>query len=147
MGWSPTMIDKTVRILLVEDDEIDVMGIQRAFKKLKLANPMVVAQNGLEALQILRGEGGHEKLEKPYLVLLDLNLPRINGIEFLTHLRRDPELKSAIVFVLTTSRDDEDRMAAYELNVAGYMVKSEIGRDFMKLVSMLDYYWKVVEFP
>ena len=141
------MIDKTVRILLVEDDEIDVMGIQRAFKKMKIANPVVLAQNGFEALQILRGEGGYEKLEKPYLVLLDLNLPRVNGIEFLTEIRSDPELKSAIVFVLTTSRDAEDRCAAYDLNVAGYMVKSEIGRDFMKLISMLDHFWRVIEFP
>lgn len=141
------MIDKTVRILLVEDDEIDVMGIQRAFKKLKIANPIIVAQNGLEALQILRGENGREPLPKPYMVLLDLNLPRINGIELLTQMRRDPELKSTIVFVLTTSKDEEDRCAAYDLNVAGYMVKSEIGKDFMKLVSMLDHYWRVIEFP
>ncbi len=141
------MIDKTVRILLVEDDEIDVMGIRRAFKKLKIANPISVASNGLEALHMLRGENGHERLVKPYMVLLDLNLPRLNGIEFLTELRRDPELKSTIVFVLTTSKDEEDRGAAYDLNVAGYMVKSEIGRDFMKLVSMLDHYWRVIEFP
>ena len=141
------MIDNTVHILLVEDDEIDVMGIQRAFKKLKIANPVTVASNGVEALHILRGEGDYEKLEKPYMMLLDLNLPRLNGIELLTELRRDPELKSTIVFVLTTSKDEQDRGAAYDLNVAGYMVKSEIGRNFMKLVSMLDHYWRVIEFP
>lgn len=138
---------KTVHILLVEDDEIDVMGVQRAFKKLKIANPLTVAHNGLEALQILRGEGGREAPRKPYMVLLDLNLPRMNGIEFLTELRRDPELHNTIVFVLTTSRDDEDRFAAYEFNVAGYMVKSKIGKDFMELVAMLDHYWRVIEFP
>jgi CheY-like chemotaxis protein len=140
-------MDKTVNILLVEDDEIDVMGVRRAFRKLKIANPLTVAHNGLEALRILRGEDGHEAPKRPYMVLLDLNLPRMNGIEFLTELRRDPELHSTIVFVLTTSKDDEDRFAAYELNVAGYMVKSKIGKDFMDLVSMLDHYWRVIEFP
>jgi CheY-like chemotaxis protein len=140
-------MDKTVNILLVEDDEIDVMGVRRAFNKLKLANPLTVAHNGLEALRILRGEGGHEAPKKPHMVLLDLNLPRMNGIEFLTELRRDPELHRTIVFVLTTSKDDEDRFAAYELNVAGYMVKSKIGKDFMDLVLMLDHYWRVIEFP
>jgi CheY-like chemotaxis protein len=140
-------MDKTVNILLVEDDEIDVMGVRRAFRKLKIANPLTVAHNGLEALRILRGEDGHEAPKRPFMVLLDLNLPRMNGIEFLTELRRDPELHSTIVFVLTTSKDDEDRFAAYEFNVAGYMVKSKIGKDFMDLVSMLDHYWRVIEFP
>jgi CheY-like chemotaxis protein len=121
--------------------------VRRAFRKLKIANPLTVAHNGLEALRILRGEDGHEAPKRPFMVLLDLNLPRMNGIEFLTELRRDPELHSTIVFVLTTSKDDEDRFAAYEFNVAGYMVKSKIGKDFMDLVSMLDHYWRVIEFP
>lgn len=137
------MAEKTVHILLVEDDEVDVMGIQRAFEKLRIANPITVKYNGLEALEFLR----NGLIRTPYLILLDLNMPRMNGIEFLTELRQDPALHNAIVFVLTTSKDQEDRLAAYNLNVAGYIVKSNIGRDFMKLVHMLDHYWRLIEFP
>lgn len=141
------MSEKTVNILLVEDDEVDVMGVRRAFQKMRIANPIRVAHNGIEGLAILRGEGGREPMPRPFLVLLDLNMPRMNGIEFLTELRADPDLKSSIVFVLTTSKDQEDLVAAYDLNVAGYIVKSTISRDFLNLVDMLDHYWKVIEFP
>ena len=141
------MSEKTVNILLVEDDEVDVMGVRRAFQKMRIANPIRVAHNGIEGLAILRGEGGREPMPRPFLILLDLNMPRMNGIEFLTELRADPELKGCIVFVLTTSKDQEDLVAAYDLNVAGYIVKSTISRDFLNLVDMLDHYWKVIEFP
>ena len=136
-----------VHVLLVEDDDIDVMTVKRAFTRLKLANPLHVARDGFEALAMLRGEEGHEPLPRPYVVLLDLNMPRMSGTEFLQQLRRDPQHGSAVVFVLTTSGQQADRVSAYALNVAGYIVKETVGDDFTNVVSMLQHYWQVVELP
>ncbi len=135
-----------VKLLLVEDDALDVVAIRRALKKNRIANPLKVAKDGLEALDILRGTGC-DRLQRPYLILLDLNMPRMNGIEFLTELRDDPNLRDSIVFVLTTSDDDADIIRAYENLIAGYMVKSKAGEDFFKLIGMLDHYWRIIEFP
>lgn len=140
-------MSKAVNILLVDDDQVDVMAVRRAFKRAKIANPISVAHDGLEALQMLRGEGDHDKIGSPYIILLDLNMPRMTGLEFLDELRDDPVLRSSIVFILTTSADDRDKTAAYEKFVAGYMVKSNVGEDFLNMIGMLDAYWKVVEFP
>ena len=139
------MATKTVTILLVEDDEVDIKGIQRALRKHKVVNPMIVVNDGVEALEVLR-RADHHTL-RPYLILLDINMPRMNGIEFLREVRNDPQLRDSIVFVLTTSRADEDRFEAYHLNVAGYIVKADAGSGFMNAVDMLDRYWKIVEFP
>ena len=141
------MSTNTVTVLLVEDDEIDAEAIKRAFKKARIANPIINASDGIEALQMLRGEGEHEKLPPPYIILLDLNMPRMNGIEFLDELRQDPELDASIVFVLTTSDDDRDMLAAYQKHVAGYMIKSKAGEDFIQLIGLLDHYWRVIEMP
>ena len=138
---------RTVQILLVEDDEIDAEAVRRAFHRLRIANPIHEARNGLEALARLRGTDGAPPLERPYLVLLDLNMPRMNGIEFLHAIRSDPELAHSIVFVLTTSDDDRDKLRAYDKNVAGYLVKSKVGEDFTNLVSLIDHFWRYVEFP
>ena len=141
------MTSKTVTFLLVEDDEIDVKALKRAFKKLKLANPVRTARDGIEALEILRGENGQERIPVPYLILLDLNMPRMNGIEFLETIRADDDLKASIVFVLTTSASDEDRINAYNYNIAGYLHKHKAKETFIKTIEMLDHYWKMVEFP
>ena len=138
---------KSVKFLLVDDDEIDVMAIQRAFRKLRLANEIVVARDGLEALDILRGENGQDRLEPPYLILLDLNMPRMNGLEFLDAMRKDPDLKSSLVFVLTTSTAEQDRVAAYDKHVAGYIVKARTESSFTEALEMIDHYWRVIEFP
>lgn len=135
--------ESTVRVLLVEDNDVDAEGIQRAFQKQKIANPITRAANGEVALQMLR----NGEIQRPFLILLDLNMPVMDGIEFLKHLRADPELHDGVVFVLTTSKRDEDKFAAYDLNVAGYMVKSNVGHDFLSLTAMLDNYWRVVELP
>lgn len=137
----------TVNILLVEDDEIDAEAIQRAFRKNKVANPVVVAQNGVEALDRLRGSNGLERIERPFMILLDLNMPRMNGFEFLEELRADPELNDSIVFVLTTSDLDEDKVRAYGHRVAGYTVKGKVGESFLELVTLVDAYWRIIEFP
>lgn len=138
---------RDIHILLVEDDEIDAEAIRRAFRAQRILNPITVAPDGMEALDVLRGQNGQEKLPRPYIVLLDINMPRMNGIEFLQTLREDRTLRSSIVFVLTTSDRDEDIMAAYDQQIAGYLLKSRAGKDFIDLVSMLDSYWRVVEFP
>lgn len=138
---------KTITVLLVEDDEVDVEVVRRSFRKRKIANPIHVACDGIEALEKLRGSGGKLPLPHPFVILLDLNMPRMSGIEFLDELRRDPYLRTAVVFVLTTSNKDEDRVAAYDLNVAGYILKSNVGEGFIKMIEMLDHYWRIVELP
>jgi len=143
----PNSPKRSVTILVVEDDEVDFMAIRRGFQQHKVANEIVAARDGIEALQILRGEGGREPLPRPYIILLDLNMPRMNGFEFLQVLRTDPALQRAIVFVLTTSKSDEDRARAYAANVAGFIVKADAGRGFLTAVEMLDHYWRVVELP
>jgi CheY-like chemotaxis protein len=137
---------KTVHILVVEDDDVDAMAVERAFKRLKLANPTHRARDGLEALALLRGEG-QPALPRPFIVLLDLAMPRMNGLELLETLRGDPALRSTVVFVLTTSHEEKDRVSAYNLNVAGYMVKDNVGDDFLRVVTLLEHYWRVVELP
>jgi CheY-like chemotaxis protein len=138
---------REVKILLVEDDEVDVMRVQRGFKQLRIANEIIRARDGLEALEFLRGVGSQARIETPFLVLLDINLPRMTGLEFLAALRADEELKVTVVFVLTTSKNDEDRLEAYRHNVAGFMLKDEAGREFVKAMEMLECYWRVVELP
>lgn len=141
------MTTRTATVLLVEDDSVDQMAVQRAFQKAKIGNPILVAKDGIEALEMLRGEKGRARVTSPCLILLDLQMPRMNGIEFLTEIRKDPALRPLIVFVLTTSKDEEDRVNAYKFNVAGYIVKSDAGNGFLNLVTMLEHYWKIVELP
>ncbi len=136
-----------VTLLLIEDDHVDAEAIQRAFRRQKIANPFVVVRDGREALAALRSEAGAPELGRPYLILLDINMPRMNGIEFLHALRADPALHRSIVFVLTTSEREEDKLDAYNGHVAGYVVKSRAGEDFLKVVQMLRAYWRIIEFP
>lgn len=140
------MSDKMVNILLVEDDEIDVMNVKRAFKKNNVMNPLHVASNGLEALELLRGKQGPISRERR-LVLLDLNMPKMGGIEFLRELRADPELRPTPVVVLTTSNEERDRVEAYNLNVAGYILKPVTLTSFMETMATLNKYWMLSEFP
>jgi CheY-like chemotaxis protein len=137
------MAEKGLEILLVEDDAIDVMNVKRAFKQNKLTNAIHEARNGLEALAILR----KGTLPSRHLVLLDLNMPKMNGIEFLRELRSDPQLKATSVVVLTTSNEDRDRIEAYELNVAGYLLKPVTFANFVDLMAALNKYWTLVEMP
>ena len=136
-----------VNILLVEDDEVDVMAVKRAFRELKIANPLTEAKDGIEALEILRGANGHPAIARPLIILLDLNMPRMGGMEFLDELRKDPELHRCVVFVMTTSADERDRVRAYDKNVAGYVLKHDPGRSFIDAIAMLQHYWRVVELP
>lgn len=141
------MHDHTLSILLVDDDDVDVMSVKRAFKKLNISNPLHTAKNGLEALAMLRGDGRPMISPRPTIILLDLNMPRMGGLEFLTELRADPLLSSIIVIVLTTSNDEGDKLKAYESHVAGYLVKPVIGSEFVQLMASFDKYWTMSELP
>lgn len=136
-----------VNLLLVEDDEVDIQGLKRAFAKSRIGNPITVARDGIEALEFLRGENGRPKLPKPHLILLDLNMPRMNGLEFLEAIRADEDLKRSVVFMITTSKAEEDKARAYEQHVAGYIVKQDPANTFMQAVALMEHYWKIVEFP
>ncbi|WP_240360860.1 response regulator [Pyxidicoccus caerfyrddinensis] len=136
--------DRTMNILLVEDDEVDVMNVRRAFDRNKIANPVYVAENGLEGLRMLR-DGTVPRGRR--LVLLDLNMPKMNGIEFLRAVRQDPDLVGLSVVVLTTSNEERDKVDAYKLNVAGYLLKPVTFTNFVELTSALNKYWTLVEMP
>lgn len=138
---------KNVNILLVDDDQVDVLAIKSALEENNIANPVYVASDGVKGLEMLRGKHGSARIPEPYLILLDLNMPRMNGIEFLKELRGDTKLQSDIVFVLTTSNDERDKISAYKYNVAGYVVKSQVGEGFMHLISLLEDFKVVVQFP
>lgn len=138
------MSTQPLNILLVEDDEVDVMNVRRAFAKNHITNPLVVAGDGLEALEALRGNGLPKARR---IVLLDLNMPRMNGIEFLRELRADPELTTTAVVVLTTSNDERDKIEAFNLNVAGYLLKPVTFQNFCDVMVALNKYWSLVELP
>ncbi len=141
------MMSRSVTILLVDNDAVDVMAVKRSFRELKIANPVVEAHDGIEALERLRGENGYEKVSEPLLILLDLNMPRMGGIEFLQEMRADPLLRHTLVFVMTTSAADEDRRQAYEKNIAGYVLKHRSEESFLDAIRMLELYWRMIEFP
>ncbi len=135
-----------IKILLVEDDDGDAKAIERAFRSARVANEIIRAHDGLEALDILRGIG-EKKITKPYILLVDINMPRMDGLTFVQTLREDSHLNRSLVFILTTSKKDEDKMAAYDMNVAGYILKQKAGEDFLKLVEMIECYWRIIEMP
>ncbi len=130
-------------VLLVEDDQIDVMAIKRAFKVIKITNRLNVANNGGEALAYLR----NSENEKPCIILLDLNMPKMNGIEFLMIAKQDELLRKIPVVVLTTSREDQDKADSFNLGIAGYMVKPVDYKRFVEVVKTIDLYWTLSELP
>ncbi|WP_446856302.1 response regulator [Phormidesmis sp. 146-20] len=135
-----------LNILLVDDDEVDVMNVQRAFKKHNITNPLFVANNGFEALDMLRGDPPTVPPHRR-LILLDLNMPKMGGIEFLRELRADDRLKNTPVIVLTTSNEDNDKVEAYNLNVAGYILKPVTFSRFLESMAALNKYWMLCEMP
>jgi CheY-like chemotaxis protein len=136
--------DRMLNILLVEDDQVDVMNVKRAFERNRILNPLQVASDGIQALEMLRNG---EIPASRRIILLDLNMPRMNGIEFLRELRADPALRLTPVIVLTTSNDERDRVEAYHLNVAGYLLKPVTFVNFVELMATLNKYWSLVELP
>ncbi|MEC4089587.1 response regulator [Pseudoalteromonas rubra] len=132
-----------VTLFVVEDDDIDFMTIKRSFKKMKIVNPLVRAKDGQEALEQLEAN----MIRLPFIMLLDLQMPRLSGLELLAKLRHSAQLKDTVVFVLTTSADERDIFDSYQLNVAGYFVKDEVGKEFLEVLSLLDGYWRIVHMP
>lgn len=132
-----------IPILLVEDDDVDVMTMRRALKDLRITNPLHVAGDGEVALQMLKGGG----VARPCVILLDLNMPRMGGIEFLRIVKDDPQFRTIPVIVLTTSREESDRVETFQLSVAGYMIKPADYRQFVEVVRAIDLYWTLSELP
>jgi CheY-like chemotaxis protein len=130
-------------VLLVEDDTVDAMTVRRAFRDLKVANPLVHALNGEEALALLREGAG----DRPCLILLDLNMPKMNGIEFLGIIKADAGLRKIPVVVLTTSSEERDVVESFRLSVAGYIIKPVDYRNFVNAVRTIDLYWTLSEIP
>ncbi|MCJ7679404.1 MAG: response regulator [Candidatus Aminicenantes bacterium] len=130
-------------ILLVEDDVVDQMTVKRALKEIHVTNRLIVANNGEEALFYLQ----NDKYDKPTLVLLDINMPKMNGIEFLKVVKKDENLKKIPVIVLSTSKEDSDRIDAFDLGVAGYMVKPVDYLKFVDVIRTIHMYWKLSEMP
>jgi len=129
-------------ILIVEDDEVDVMTIKRAMREIHVTNPVKVTWNGEEALEYLQGQK-----DLPGIILLDLNMPRMNGVEFLQHIRADERLKPIPVVVLTTSREEQDRVSSFNLGVAGYMIKPVDYLQFVEVIRAINLYWTLSELP
>jgi len=130
-------------ILLVEDDQVDVMTILRALKEVHVNNRVVAMENGEAALDYLRDSSN----EQPCIILLDLNMPIMNGIEFLQNAKQDPLLRRIPVVVLTTSEEQQDKMRSFDLGVAGYMTKPVDYRQFVEVVRSINLYWTISELP
>jgi CheY-like chemotaxis protein len=138
------MENNPISILHVEDDAVDAMVMERALKKCTINYVLHQARNGIDALEMMRGTNGKQKIDPlPSIILLDLNMPKMNGIEFLKELRNDPVLKSISVFVMTTSNDERDRTDAYNLNVAGYMIKPISLENYSNIIATLTSFWKL----
>lgn len=131
------MPDNDAAILLVEDDRVDIMTVQRALRNIDVSNPLHVARSGVEALGMLRGEGFPKIEPMPSLILLDLNLPKMGGIEFLQELRADPALMNLEVIVLTSSNEPSDRAAAFKYEVNDYIVKPHSFDEFTDAMSII----------
>ena len=131
-----------LNILLVEDDEVDIMNVQRSFRKNKVKHRLRIANNGLQALDML----GELAAPLPQVILLDINMPRMGGLEFLRELRSDPRLHSIAVFIMSTSDNPIDKETAYRYNVAGYIVKPLSAEKFNQAISRLVAFWEICEF-
>ncbi|PTQ76946.1 response regulator receiver domain-containing protein [Nitrosospira multiformis] len=130
-------------ILLVEDDQVDMMRVTRALKEIDVVNQVVHRENGEEALNYLR----NEKSEKPCIILLDLNMPIMNGIEFLQTVKKDERLRRIPVVVLTTSDDQQDKLNSFNFGVAGYMGKPVDYQQFVEVMRSIDGYWTISQMP
>jgi len=130
-------------ILLVEDDDVDAMTVKRTFDELKVANQLVRRVSGEEGLAYLRNGDNR----KPCIILLDLNMPKMNGIEFLKIVKADEVLRKIPVIVLTTSKDEQDILESFKLSVAGYIVRSVDHKKFVDTVRTINLYWTLSELP
>ena len=136
-------MQKPKPILLVEDDSVDAMTVKRAMRDLQVNHSVIHSVNGEEAMKYLTSPD----TEKPFVILLDLNMPKMNGIEFLKVMKTHPELKTIPVIVLTTSKERRDVLDSFELGASGYMVKPVDYSKFVEILSKIMIYWSSSELP
>ncbi|MDZ7723772.1 MAG: response regulator [candidate division KSB1 bacterium] len=130
-------------VLLLEDDRVDAMTIERVFKQLGIPNCVVFCTDGVEGVEYLNENRG----TLPAIVLLDINMPRMNGIEFLRFIRNDPDFRKLPVVILTTSTEEQDKIESFELGISGYMVKPVDYDKFVEMIQVIIKYWRLSEFP
>jgi len=136
-------MERTKDILLVEDDQIDAMTVKRALKELHVTNRLDIVQNGEEALEFLTTKENRV----PCIILLDLNMPKMNGIEFMKAARREELLSKIPVIVLTTSQEEQDKVETFKLGVSGYMIKPVDYHQFVEVIKAISLYWTISELP
>jgi CheY-like chemotaxis protein len=136
-----------VTIFLVEDDDVDATTVVRGLTRADIPNPVVRVRDGIEAMETLLGTNGKRRLMPPYILLVDVSMPRLDGLGLIRRIRSNKMLQRSIIFVLTTSDSDRDRAEAYDAHVAGYIVKSSAPDHFHALARMLDYYLTIVAPP
>lgn len=140
------MSDIEPKILIIDDDDIYAELVSRALRKAAPHIQVVAAEDGQEGIETLTGKSA-QPCERPLVILLDLNMPRMNGFEFLEEIRADPTLRKNVVFVFTTSEADEDRERAYDFGVAGYIAKSRVGPQMGNMTELLKSYASTVILP
>lgn len=138
---------REAKFLIVDDDKVSVMAMQRAMRKLKIVNDTDICIDGQDALEFLQKTAQQTIGLPPYIVMLDLNMPRMGGLEFLDAIRADPKLTQVVVFVFTTSDTPDDVRSAYSRHVAGYIVKENPSETFSAALDMLESYSRIVELP
>lgn len=129
--------------LLIEDDDVDIMTMKRAFKDLKIPNPLNVVRNGEEAISFL----GNENNPKPSIILLDLNMPKMTGLELLKKIKDNDMLKAIPVIIFTTSNQEKDKVESFKLGIGGYMVKPIDYAQFVEKIKTIHLYWSLCELP
>lgn len=137
----------TATFMIVDDDEISIKSITRSIKSLNIANPVLIARDGVEALELLRQTIGDTKSLPPFIITLDLNMPRMGGLEFLNEIRKDDVFRKLIVFVLTTSDAPRDISSAYDKNIAGYIVKENLTESLQNSLKMIHGFAQLVLLP
>ena len=136
---------ESISFLVLEDDQIDAEAIRRAFRELGISNQLIIVKDGIEALDCLHGSEKHGKLTPPFVIFVDLIMPRMSGLEFLDHLKEIPEARSAPVFVMSGSSDQDDIFRAYSHDIVGYIVKSDPVKSIRKALELLDYQWLLMK--
>jgi len=134
---------KIFSILVVEDDDVDFMNVERSFNKINIANPVIRAKDGIEAMEKLR----NNEVSRPVIIFLDLSMPRMNGHEFLQELRSDDSFKNLPVIVMTVSNEESDKTRAYDKHIQGYVVKPIKFDDFVDIMAKINAYWMMCELP
>lgn len=134
-------------ILLVEDNKIDIMNVQRAFARNKITNPLLITRHGEDALAFLRRELPYYGVPRPALILVDLNMPVMNGLELIAHIKEDEQLRTIPIVVITTSTEPRDRRECFRLGVSGYITKPIEFNEFVRDIGIMHRYWMMCELP